>query len=82
MSTEKVDVAAQDKPFLLNDMGGDVRVKKESGSLKYVETNYTRRSAPVQCSTYETIQNHYTHQSIANRNSIISKRILRALNKN
>ena len=34
-----VDVAAQDKPYLLNDMGGDVRVKEESGSLKYAAKN-------------------------------------------
>ena len=47
MSTEKVDVAAQDKPFLLNDMGGDVRVNEESGSLKNAAKNYTRRSALV-----------------------------------
>ena len=39
VSIETEDVAAQDKPFLQNDMGGDVRVKEESGSLKYTETN-------------------------------------------
>ena len=42
-----MDVASQDKPFLLNDMGGDVRVKIESGSLKYAAKNYTLRSALV-----------------------------------
>ena len=44
MSTEKVDVAAQDKPFLLNDMGCEVRVEKVSDSLKYAAKNNTRRS--------------------------------------
>ena len=47
MSIETVDVAAQDKPFLQNDMVGDVRVKEESGSLKYAAKNYTLRSALV-----------------------------------
>ena len=47
MSTENVDVAAQDKPFLQNDMGGEVRVEKVSNSLKYAAKNYTLRSALV-----------------------------------
>ena len=40
-------VTAQDKLFLQNDMGDDVRLKDESGSLKYAAKNYTLRSALV-----------------------------------
>ena len=47
MGIEKVDVVAQNKPFLQNEMGGNVRVKEESGALKYAAKNYTRRSALV-----------------------------------
>ena len=47
MSIETVDVAAQEKLFLQNDTGGDVRIKEESGSLKYVAKNNTQRSALV-----------------------------------
>jgi len=47
VSIETVDVAAQEKPFLQNEMGGDVRVKEESGSLMYAAKNYTRRSVFV-----------------------------------
>ena len=71
VSIETVDVAVQDKPNLLNDMGGDVRVKEESGSLKYAAKNYTIRSALVQSSTHESIQSYYTqHQSNTNTTSI------------
>ena len=71
VSIETVDVAAQDKPFLQNDMGGEVRVKKVSNSLKYAAKNYTLRSALVQSSTHESIQSYYTqHQSKTNTTSI------------
>ena len=42
MSIETVDVAVQDKSFLLNDMGVEVRVEKVSYSLKYASNNHTR----------------------------------------
>jgi len=58
-----VDVAAQDKPSVQNDMGGEVKVKEESGSCKYAVKNYTRKSAFVRCSTRESIKSQYSeHQ--------------------
>ena len=44
---KKVDSATLGRPSVPNDMGGDVRIKEESGSLKYVAKNYTLRSALV-----------------------------------
>ena len=44
---ETEDSATPGKPSVQNDLGGDVRVKKESGSLKYAAKTYTLRSALV-----------------------------------
>ena len=66
MSIETVDYATLEKSNLQKDMGLSEECEKNKVHLMGAAENFNRRSAFVQCSIRESIQNHFTqHQSKA-----------------
>ena len=70
MSIETVDYAILEKSNLQKDMGLSEEWEKNTVHLMCAAENFNRRSAFVQCSTDDSIQNYYRqHQSLISTKS-------------